>query len=67
MVLSLIIGAPEFVNRDFVELFATGVPALTPMVAQLNLPRPQSVFTRPRNAPADRPRSMSSRPPSKPP
>ena len=45
---SLIIGAPEFVNRDFVELFATGVPALTPMVAQLNLPRPQSVFTRPR-------------------
>ena len=31
---SLILGAPEFVNRAFRELFAEGVPADTPMIAQ---------------------------------
>ncbi len=58
---SLIIGAPELVNRDFVELFAAGVPALTPMVAQLNLPRPQSVFTRPRTPVEPTPAESASR------
>ncbi len=29
-----IVGAPEFVNRPFFELFADGVPALTPLVAR---------------------------------
>ena len=27
-----ILGAPEFVNREFRELFAAGVPAITPLV-----------------------------------
>ena len=31
---SLILGAPEFVNRALRELFAEGVPADTPMIAQ---------------------------------
>ena len=31
---SLILGAPEFVNRAFRELFAEGIPADTPMIAQ---------------------------------
>ncbi len=33
-----ILGAPEFVNRPFVELFADGVPALTALVAGSNGP-----------------------------
>ena len=33
-----ILGAPEFVNRPFVELFADGVPPLTPLVAGSNGP-----------------------------
>ena len=33
-----ILGAPEFVNRAFVELFADGVPPLTPLVAGSNGP-----------------------------
>ena len=31
---SLILGAPEFVNRAFRELFAEGLAADTPMIAQ---------------------------------
>ena len=31
---SYILGAPEFVNRSFRELFAGGVPAATPLVAR---------------------------------
>ncbi len=31
---SLILGAPEFVNSAFRELYAEGVPAVTPMIAQ---------------------------------
>ena len=31
---SLILGAPEFVNRDFRERFAEGVRVDTPMIAQ---------------------------------
>ena len=31
---SLILEAPEFVNQAFRELFAEGVPAVTPMIAQ---------------------------------
>ena len=31
--LSYILGAPEFVNREFGQLFAEGVPPLTPLVA----------------------------------
>ena len=27
-------GAPEFVNREFRELFADGLPAVTPLVAK---------------------------------
>ena len=33
---SYILGAPEFVNRSFRELFAGGVPAATPLVAKRN-------------------------------
>ena len=31
--ISYILGAPGFVNEPFVELFAAGVPALTPLIA----------------------------------
>ena len=31
---SYILGAPEFVNRSFRELFADGVPAATPLAAK---------------------------------
>ena len=31
---SYILGAPEFVNRDFGELFAGGLPAATPLLAR---------------------------------
>ena len=31
---SYILGAPEFVNREFRELFADGLPAITPLVAK---------------------------------
>ena len=31
---SYILGAPGFVNQPFVELFADGVPALTPLIAR---------------------------------
>ena len=31
---SYILGAPEFVNRVFVELFPEGLPAITPLVAR---------------------------------
>ena len=31
---SYILGAPEWVNREFGELFAEGVPPLTPLVAR---------------------------------
>ena len=31
---SYILGAPEFVNREFRELFADGLPAVTPLVAK---------------------------------
>ena len=31
---SYILGAPDFVNEDFGELYAGGVPALTPLVAK---------------------------------
>ena len=31
---SYILGAPEFVNRPFVELFADGLPPVTPLVAR---------------------------------
>ena len=33
---SYIVGAPEFVNRPFRELFAAGVPAVTPLLARGN-------------------------------
>ena len=31
---SYILGAPEFVNRSFRELFADGLPVATPLVAK---------------------------------
>ena len=31
---SSILGAPEFVNAEFRELFAGGVPPITPLVAR---------------------------------
>ena len=31
---SYILGAPEWVNRDFVELFPDGLPSITPLVAR---------------------------------
>ena len=31
---SYILGAPEFVNRPFTELFADGLPPVTPLVAK---------------------------------
>ena len=35
---SYILGAPDFVNQAFAELFADGVPAVTPLVAQSDSP-----------------------------
>ena len=35
---SYILGAPEFVNQSFRELFAGGVPAVTPLVARSETP-----------------------------
>ena len=35
---SYILGAPEFVNRTFRELFTDGVPAVTPLVAKSESP-----------------------------
>ena len=35
---SYILGAPDFVNQPFAELFADGVPAVTPLVAQSDSP-----------------------------
>ena len=35
---SSILGAPDLVNSSFRELFAAGVPALTPLVAKSPLP-----------------------------
>ena len=32
--MSYILGAPAFVNARFVELFAGGVPPMTPLVAR---------------------------------
>ena len=37
--LSYILGAPEFVNRAFTELFADGIPALTPLTVKSDGPR----------------------------
>ena len=37
---SLIVGAPEFVNRSFVERFPEGVPAGASMIAKRSLPEP---------------------------
>ncbi len=37
---SLILGAPDFVNRAFHELFADGVPAVTPLVVRSDGPPP---------------------------
>ena len=36
--LPYILGAPEFVNRPFRELFAAGVPTLTPLIARSDGP-----------------------------
>ncbi len=36
--LSYILGAPDFVNRPFRELFAAGVPALSPLIARSDGP-----------------------------
>ena len=33
---SYILGAPEFVNRSFRELFADGLPVATPLVGKSN-------------------------------
>ena len=33
---SYILGAPEFVNRSFRELFTDGVPVATPLVGKRN-------------------------------
>ena len=35
---SYILGAPEFVNRSFRELFTDGLPAVTPLVAKSDSP-----------------------------
>ena len=35
---SYILGAPEFVNREFTELFPDGIPAVTPLVTGSNGP-----------------------------
>ena len=35
---SYILGAPEFVNRPFVELFPDGLPTITPLVAESDSP-----------------------------
>ena len=35
---SFILGAPEFVNREFAELFPDGIPAVTPLVTGSNGP-----------------------------
>ena len=35
---SYILGAPDFVNQAFAELFADGVPAVTPLVAKSDSP-----------------------------
>ena len=35
---SYIVGAPEFVNLEFRELFTDGVPALTPLVGKRDAP-----------------------------
>ncbi len=32
--MSYILGAPEFVNQPFRDLFAGGLPAVTPLVAR---------------------------------
>ena len=40
---SYILGAPEFVNRAFVELFADGVPADASMIAKRDAPSPTPV------------------------
>ena len=37
---SYILGAPDFVNRTFHELFSDGVPALTPLVVKSDAPPP---------------------------
>ena len=37
---SLIVGAPEFVNRSFAERFPEGVPAGASMIAKRSLPEP---------------------------
>ena len=36
--MSYILGAPEFVNRAFFELFPEGLPAITPLVAKGPVP-----------------------------
>ena len=35
---SYILGAPDFVNRPFLDLFADGLPAVTPLVAKSDSP-----------------------------
>ena len=35
---SYILGAPDFVNRPFFDLFADGLPAVTPLVAKSDSP-----------------------------
>ena len=35
---SYILGAPDFVNRSFRELFADGLPSITPLVARSDAP-----------------------------
>ena len=34
--ISYILGAPDFVNREFRELFADGLPVMAPLVAGSN-------------------------------
>ena len=41
---SYILGAPDFVNEDFGELYAGGVPALTPLVAKSEGPASPDLF-----------------------
>ena len=36
----IIFGAPDYVNVGFERVFPTGIPPVTPFVAQRNLPRP---------------------------
>ena len=38
--MSLIVGAPELVNRSFVERFPEGVPAGASMIAKRSPPEP---------------------------